>query len=61
MTKGYTVHTPGPCPVDPKAFVRARLEDGYLLMPLQAKEVDWNCPGDDVIEFKIVSGPEDFS
>lgn len=61
MTEGYTKHIPGPCPVDPETFVRARLEDGYLLMPLQAKDIDWNFPGDDVIEYKIVEGPDDFS
>ena len=61
MTEGYTAHTPGPCPVGPDTFVRARLEDGHLLMPLQAQDIDWDCPGDDVTEYKVVSGPQDFT
>ena len=47
-------HTPGPCPVPPDTIVIATLENGDTLMPMRADEIDWYCPGDDVIEYEIV-------
>ena len=49
----FIKHTPGDCPVGPDQVVVARLSDGHELAAMPAKEIDWDCPGDQVIEYRI--------
>lgn len=47
-------HYPLTMPVEPDTIVEAELEDGYVLSPMAAHEIDWNCHGDDVVRYRIV-------
>lgn len=53
--KQWIPHTPGKCPIKRDTIVVAELEDGYMLSPMRADAIDWDCPGDDVTRFRIVT------
>ena len=48
-------HTPGYWPrgLSGAHIVQAVLEDGWKLSPMHVSEIDWDCPGDDVIRYRI--------
>lgn len=49
-------HEPGRCPVPLDAFVVVVMEeDGAQLAPMQAKDIDWDCPGDQVAKYRRVN------
>jgi len=50
---GWKDHKPGPCPVDSATWVEAILEDETRLSPMRADEIDWDCPGDQVVRYRI--------
>jgi hypothetical protein len=54
MATDWINHTPGDCPVSPDTVVEAVLEDGHQLTPMRADELDWYCPGDDVVKYRVV-------
>lgn len=51
--KDMIPHEQGPCPVSPTTTVVALLGDGTLLSPIHASELDWDCPDDPVIGYRI--------
>lgn len=48
-------HTPGPSPVPDDTIVIVEMEDGDMLSPLRADQVDWNCPGDQIVSYTIAN------
>lgn len=48
-------HTPGEMPVHPDTVVFARMSNGDELCALPAREIDWDCPGDQVAEYRVVT------
>jgi hypothetical protein len=42
-------------PVDDDVIVVAILEDEEKLPPMRADEIDWDCPGDQITEYRIVT------
>mgnify|MGYP003650935632 CR=1 FL=1 len=46
-------HTQGPMPVPPATIVIAKLGNGDELSPMPASDMDWNYPGDPIVQFKV--------
>lgn len=45
-------HEPGPCPVPSGEVVQVAFGPGDILSPMPAKDIDWDCPGDQVIKYR---------
>lgn len=53
MWSDWKPHAQGPCPVNPVALVRARMGNGDILSPMLAMDLDWNFPGDPVVQYQV--------
>jgi hypothetical protein len=50
----WILHTTKKVPVDKDTIVIVELEDGHITIPLKACDIDWYCPGDDVVRYLVI-------
>jgi hypothetical protein len=53
MWSEWKNHTQGPAPVPASTIVIAKMCNGDVLSPLRADEMDWNFPGDAIVQYKV--------
>jgi hypothetical protein len=46
-------HTQGPAPVSASTIVIVKMCNGDVLSPMRADEMDWNFPGDAIVQYKV--------
>lgn len=51
----WITHNSKSMPVHPETIVVVVMENGDELPPMKAKDIDWDCPGDDGLKYKVVS------
>ena len=53
MWSKWKRHTQGNMPVRSSDTVIIKMDDGDVIGPLKAIDIDWDCPEDPVIKFKV--------
>jgi|TARA_B110000908_G_C9887472_1_gene285315 hypothetical protein len=57
MSDKWIDHEQGPMPVSPTTVVTVEMENGDELIPMEARDIDWDFEGDAVVKYKIEENP----